>query len=89
MIVCRLKQMLEKQGMSRNMLSQKTGIRANTICSLASGNCANVRREVIDKLCQEFSCSVGDLFLYIPDEKAADGIDAPPLLGKESRGAKE
>ena len=48
-------------------LSKKTGIHRNMITLLYKETAVRVELEVMNKLCEFFRCSVGELFEYISD----------------------
>ena len=50
-------------------LAQEAGLSINTIGRLAEGKTNRIDFSTMDKLCSYFTCSVGDLLEFVPDEK--------------------
>jgi Predicted transcriptional regulator len=53
--------------MTKKALSEKTGIRPNTVSALWHGTAKRIEVEHINKLCKTLDCQPGDLLEYIPD----------------------
>lgn len=67
MIKSKLKVMLASREMTQTQLSQRTGIRPPTISAIANNSIKTLPISVIDRMCKELNCNVGDLFEYIED----------------------
>ena len=52
--------------MKRKDLKEKTGLSYGTIAKLEKGE--NVQTEVLEKICKEFKCQLGDIAEVIFDE---------------------
>ena len=72
MIKIKISELLGKHKMSRKALSEKTGIRPNTISALYDESIKRIDVEMLDKLCKAFSCPLSDVIEYIPDESSED-----------------
>ena len=62
MIKCNLSRMMGERKMKISDLSTETGINRGTITRLYHETFTRVDKEVIDQLCDYFSCDVGELF---------------------------
>ena len=67
MIKSKLKVMLATREMTQTELSHRTGIRPPTISAIANNSIKTLPISVIDRICKELECNVGDLFEYIED----------------------
>ena len=67
MIKSKLKVMLAIREMTQTELAQRTSIRPPTISAIANNSAKHIPLDVLDKLCRELNCNVGDLFEYIED----------------------
>ena len=67
MIKSRLKIMLATREMTQTELAQRTSVRPPTISAIANNSAKHIPIDVLDKLCRELSCNVGDLFEYVED----------------------
>ena len=52
--------------MRKSDLRQNTGISSSSLAKL--GKDENVTTEVLEKICNELKCDVGDIMEFIPDE---------------------
>ncbi len=50
-------------------IAQETGIHRTTLSKVAGIRGYNTTTDNIDKLCRYFSCAVGDIMEYVPDEE--------------------
>jgi putative transcriptional regulator len=66
MIVFKIAELMGKHKLTKKALSEKTGIRPNTVAALWSGEAKRLEIEQIDKLCSALDCQPGDLIEYIP-----------------------
>jgi len=53
--------------LKQRTVAEKTGIRPATISDIYFSRVKRISIDTIDKLCQFFSCTPGDLIEYIPD----------------------
>ena len=67
MIKSKLKVVLAMREMTQTELAQRTSIRPPTISAIANNSAKHIPLDVLDKLCRELNCNVGDLFEYIED----------------------
>lgn len=65
MIKSKLKVMLAIREMTQKELAQKTGIRPPTISAIANNTAKHIPIDVLDRICQELKCEVGDIFEYV------------------------
>ena len=68
MIKSKLKVMLAMREMTQIELAEKTSIRPPTISAIANNKEKQIPVDVLDKICKELQCNVGDLFEYIETE---------------------
>lgn len=68
MINIRVAELMGRSKLTKKMLSDKTGIRPNTVSALWYGTSKRLEVEHINKLCAVLNCQPGDLLEYIPDE---------------------
>lgn len=62
MIKCHLARLMGERKMSVSDVARETGLHRNTVTLLYKETAKQVDIETIDKLCELFDCSVGDLF---------------------------
>ena len=67
MIKSNLKVLLAKREMTQKELAQRTSVRPPTISAIATNTIKEIPISVLDKICKELNCNVGDLFEYIED----------------------
>lgn len=65
MIKCNLSRMMGEKKLKISDLSVETGINRGTITRLYHETYTRVDKDVIDQLCDYFSCGVGELFEYV------------------------
>lgn len=68
MIKFRLKVLLAENEMTQAELSEKVGVRPSTLSAMNKGTIKQVPLYVIDGICRELNCDVGELIKYIPTE---------------------
>lgn len=68
MIKFRLKVLLAENEMTQAELSEKIGVRPSTLSAMNKGTIKQVPLYVIDGICRELNCDVGELIKYIPTE---------------------
>jgi putative transcriptional regulator len=67
MIVCKLKDVLQRKGWSRYKLQQESGITYPTLHSLFHGRSKGYSAKVLNRLCSTLHCEPGDLIVWRPD----------------------
>lgn len=56
-------------------IAEATGIKQPTLSRIAGTRGYNTTTDNIDRLCRYFSCAVGDIMEYVPDEEVMGGGD--------------
>lgn len=69
MIKSKLKVMLAMREMTQTELAQRTAIRPPTISAIANNSAKHIPIDVLNKMCNELNCNVGDLFEYVEDKE--------------------
>ncbi len=69
MINFRIAEVMGRQRLTKKALSEKTGIRPNTISALWYGSSKRLVIEHLDRLCAALNCQPGELLEYVPDDK--------------------
>ncbi len=72
MVRIKLCELMGKQKMTRKCLSELTGIRPNTIGDLYKEDVKKIDIQVLNQICEVFSCEIGDVLEYIPDKKDSE-----------------
>lgn len=67
MIICHLKRLLNREGISQQELYRQTGIRPQTITNLCNNSFQSFPVHVTDLLCRRLNCSVEELFSYLEE----------------------
>ena len=67
MIKSKLKVVLINRKMTQTELVKRTGIRQPTISAIANDSLKTLPLSVLDRMCKELNCNVGDLFEYVED----------------------
>lgn len=57
----RLNKLLDEAGMSQAELARITHIRPSTVCDMYNNNCAFVKLEYLEKICEALGCGVEDI----------------------------
>ena len=65
MINIRVSEIMGRQKLTQKALSEKTGIRPNTISSLWHGTAKRLEIDHLDRLCSALNCDAADLFEYV------------------------
>lgn len=65
----KVSEFLGRYKMTQKDLSEKTGIRANTVSAFYYETIKRLDVKHLDKLCEVFNCQPGDLLEYIPPDK--------------------
>lgn len=70
MIVCKLAEIMGSRK-ERNIadLARRTGLNRATVKAMFDDTFQKIDRNAIDAICQEYSVTPGDLFLYVPDKE--------------------
>lgn len=68
MLKSRLKVLLAEHDMTQSKLSEITDIRPGTITNIVNNNIKQIPVEAVCKICELFSCDIGDIFQYVPDK---------------------
>jgi putative transcriptional regulator len=66
MVKCHLSRLMGERKLKIADIARETGLHRNTVTLLYDETATRVDLETIDKLCILFSCSVSDLFEFIP-----------------------
>ena len=69
------KEYAERRVVSLKEISEATGIHRVTISKLANHKKYNVGIDTFDQLCRYFSCPIGELVEYVPDDEQTEGQD--------------
>lgn len=69
MIRCHFSRMLGEHKKKIADVARETGLHRNSLALLYSEKATRIDIETIDKLCQYFGCTVGELFEYVVMEK--------------------
>lgn len=72
MIKFKLKVLLAEKEMTAAELSERIGVRPSTLSAMNKGTIKQIPLYVIDGICKELECEVGDLIKYIPDEAESE-----------------
>ncbi|WP_038052097.1 helix-turn-helix transcriptional regulator [Thioalkalivibrio sp. ALJ1] len=67
MIRCHLSTLMGKRKMKIMDVARATGLHRNTVSLLYKEEAVRIEIDAMDKLCELFNCSVGELFEYIPE----------------------
>lgn len=81
MIHCHLARLMARDGLRVADVARATGLNRSTVTALAAGRASRVELPHVDALCRMLGCSVGDLFEYTADGRAAcdtSGREPPP-----------
>lgn len=65
MIRCNLSTLMGQHKMKIADVARETGLNRSTVTALYKESATRVDLDAVDKLCQLFSCSVGELFEWI------------------------
>ena len=67
MIKCKLSELMGREKMNIQSVSEATGLNRNTVSALYHEKAKRIDYDTIGKLCKLFHCNVGDLFDYTGD----------------------
>lgn len=73
MLRCHLSRLMGEHKMKVVDVARATGLHRNTVTLLYQETATRIEVEAIEKLCALFTCSVGELFEYVPDTKKNSG----------------
>ena len=68
MIRCHLSRLMGEHKMNIVDVARAIDSNRSTIAAMYHETCQRIELQAVEKLCTLFSCSVGDLFEYLPDE---------------------
>ncbi len=68
MIKCNLAKMMGEKKMKVADVARETGLNRNTITLLYKENATRIDIEALEKICDLFNCSVGDLLEKVKDD---------------------
>ncbi|MBV7435273.1 helix-turn-helix transcriptional regulator [Cardiobacteriaceae bacterium TAE3-ERU3] len=68
MVKCNLYRYMGENRLKIIDVAEATGLNRSTIARLYNDEAKRFEAEVLEKLCQYFDISVGDLIEYVPDE---------------------
>lgn len=83
MIRCHLARLMARDGLRVAEVARASGLNRSTVTSMALGRATRVELPHVEALCNLFSCTVGDLFEYITDDRS--GNDRGATSGRETR----
>lgn len=63
-IIFKLREVIEKNGITRHKLSKITNIRYDTICNYCKGNVSLINVEYLKIFCNVLNCEIHDLIEY-------------------------
>ena len=69
MLKSRLKVLLAERDMTQTQLSERTGIRPGTVTNIARGTIRQIPVDAVCKICEVLQCNIGDIFVYVPDDR--------------------
>lgn len=69
MIKFKLRVLLAMNETNQRKLAEKTGIREATLSAMNKGTLKQLPLDVLEKICKELHCQVGDLIEYIEDDE--------------------
>lgn len=69
MIKCHLSTLMGRERMNIADVIRQTGLSRNAVSALYDERAKRVDINTIEKLCELFSCTVNDLFEYVPSGK--------------------
>lgn len=67
MIRCHLSRMMGERKMKIADVARETGLHRNTVTLLYNETASRVDLEAMERLCELFNCTVGELFERVPD----------------------
>lgn len=68
MVKCKLKALLADRELTQQELAERIGVQPSTLSAIANGKSPTVRLYIVDAICTELNCTVGDLFKFVPNE---------------------
>lgn len=66
----KLKELLEKTGLSKNKLSHRAEMQRTQINHYCNNTITRLDTDVLARLCNTLNCTIGDLLEYIPPEES-------------------
>ena len=71
----KLKEVMDKNGYSKNRLCRETGFRYETIQNYYTGSISRIDLVVVESFCRIFNCGIEDLFEYAPDKEVEEVVE--------------
>ena len=68
MINFKIAELMGRYRLTKKAVSEKTGIRPNTVSALWHGTAKRIEVDHVDKLCSTLKCQPGDLMEYVSEE---------------------
>ncbi len=68
MIVCQLSTLMGARRVNQSQLAARTGIHRDTIRKLYYDGWTSIRRDTLDRLCTVLGTSVGEFFVWRPEQ---------------------
>ena len=68
-IKCNLKEIIDKQNISRTQLVKRTGIHHRAINNYMNDNVVRFDKEILARLCYVLNCELNDIIVYIPPKE--------------------
>jgi putative transcriptional regulator len=65
-------ELVEKRGLTIADLTRQTGLSYQSAHALVTRNPVAIRLSTLAKLCKVLDCGVGDLLLYVPEERGQE-----------------
>ena len=66
----KLKELLEKTGLSKNKLSHRAEMQRTQINHYCNNTITRLDTDVLARLCKTLNCTISDLLEYIPPEES-------------------
>lgn len=71
MIRCHLSRLMGERKLKIADVARATGLHRNTVTLLYQETAVRIELEAMERLCELFQCSVGQLFEYVPNQEDA------------------
>lgn len=68
MLKSRLKVLLAEHETNQRQLALKLEIREATLNAIANNKIKQIPVDIVEKICKEFDCDIGDIWHYISDD---------------------
>lgn len=70
MIISKLRALLKEKSMTQSELSRLSGVRMVAISHMCNGHNPHFSADTANKLCTALSCTICDIWEYVPDNNA-------------------